>query len=162
MYATPLDLLFFGAAELAELAAPEDRQVTGELLRLTLEGGDRSAYTPEAIAAADAASARLSEVLERAGKRIDSYLAPRYALPLAPELIASSDLVAACMDIARFMLMEDAATSTVKDRYDRALAWLRDLSTGRASLGELDTAVATPAGRPVIAGGKSAIDWDTY
>jgi phage gp36-like protein len=161
-YATPTDLLFFGAAELSQLAAPEDNRVTGDLLRLTIESGDRSAHTAEEIAAADAALLRLEGVLDRASKRIDSYLAPKYPLPLSSELIAGSELGQACMDISRFLLMEDAATDTVKDRYDRAVAWLRDLSNGKASLGPVDTAVATPTGRPVLRTGVSGHDWNTY
>lgn len=161
-YATATDLLFFGANELAQLAAPEDNRVTGELLRLTIAGGDRSTYTAAEIAAADAALVRLNGVLDRASKRIDSYLAPRYPLPLDAQLIAGSELIQACMDISRFMLMEDAATDTVKDRYDRAIAWLRDLSNGKASLGPVDTGVAAPTGRPVLRTGISGYDWDTH
>lgn len=160
-YATPTDLLFFGAQELSQLAAPESRLVSSELLRATVEAGDRSGYTAEEIAAADAALARLAGVLERASQRIDSYLAPRYRLPLAADLVAGSDLQQACMDVARFLLFEDAPTDTVKDRYDRTIAWLRDLSTGRASLGAVDT-VATPPGRPVLRESVSRFDWDTF
>lgn len=161
MYATPTDMLSFGAEELAHLTAPDNRRVNGDLLRLTIEGGDRSGYSAEDIAAADKALKRLDEVLADASRRIDSYLAPRYRLPLSADLVEHSDLKQACQDVARWLLFDDAPTEAVTDRYDRTIAWLRDLSSGRASLGR-DDMVATPPGRPVLRQSVSRIDWETF
>lgn len=163
IYATPLNLLDrFGDTEMAQLAAPENNLVTGALLRLTIAAGDRSAYTPDEQAAADQALARLTTAIADAGHQIDSYLAPRYPLPLETAMIEASNLGQVCADIARYNLMDEQATDEVERRYDRRITWLRDVSQGRASLGAVDTGVATPAGRPVVAGGQSAHDWDSY
>ena len=103
-YATPTDLARVatqGWDEVAQRAA-RDARVSGELLRLTAEGGDRSAYSAEIIALADDALLKVVDVLERTSRAADTYLAPRYraVMPLADALIQSSDLPTAVATIA--------------------------------------------------------------
>lgn len=162
MYGTALDLHSrIGATELAQLAAPGDARVTAELMTLTVTGGDRSAYSAAAIAAADAALVRIEGELSSSSRTMDSYIAPRYPLPLTAALIESGNLAQVCCDMARFGLHR-TPPKDVNDQYDRRLAWLRDISKGRASLGAEDTSVATPEGRVVTRSGVSAIDWSTH
>ncbi len=163
MYAVPADLLFHGATELAQLAAVEaGSPVTGELLQLTIDGGDRSAYTAEEQAAADDAVARIEDAIARAGSLIDGYLQPRYTLPLEAALVAGSNLRQAAVDIARWLMTPGKASDELRDRYDRHLRWLRDVSDGRVSLGPADTGVATPSGRVSVRSGASGFDWNSY
>lgn len=162
MYATAIDMLNrFGATELAQLGAPDDSRVTAELLELTVEDSDRSAYPADEQAAADEAVSRIEGELQNASRMMDTYIAPRYRLPLASELVSGGNLVQVCTDIARFELHR-TPPKDVETRYERRLTWLRDVGNGRASLGEADTGTATPGGRVVVAGGESAHDWDTF
>lgn len=162
-YATALNLLDrFGDREMAERAAPDDPAVTAELLRLTVEGGDRSAYTQAERDAADRALARMELRLADAAAQIDSYLTPNYPLPLAAELVAASPLEEVNCDLARYALYDDRAPEFVTERYDRRVKWLRDVSAGRASLGPQDTATATPTGQVRRRQGVSRIDWEAY
>lgn len=74
----------------------------------------------------------LAAVLERADSFIDGYLAGRYALPLdAPY---PPVIVATACDLARYWLYDDAAPERVKEAFDAAVAWLKDISAGRALL----------------------------
>lgn len=162
-YTTAIKLLDqFGDTEMALHAASEFPNVDGFLLRLTVTGGDRSTYTAQDIADADQALVRLNAVIVSAGRLIDSYLSSRYTLPLDQVFIDQSSLPEFCNDVVRYKLMDDLATEEVDNRYKEAFRWLRDVSMNKASLGEQDTATATPEGRMVSRPGKSKTDWETY
>ena len=162
-YTTPALLLsHYGANELAQLADPGlDSAVSAVLLTLTIEAGDRSAYTGDEIAAADAALVRIDNAIAAAGREANSYITPRYTLPLTQLQIDASPLEQHCADMARYRLAEDRATEEIEKRYNRAIAWLKDLAKGMASLGEGD-AVAATSGRMIAREGVSRFDWDTY
>lgn len=163
MYATETQLLdLFGDTEMALLAAPEDAAVDGVLLRLTVEGGDRSAYSAGDIALADKAALRLTSAIADADRQINSYLSPRYTLPLGAALVDDSPLPSTSADLARHKLMDNRATEEVENRKNDAIRWLRDVSMNKASLGEQDTAVASQQGRMVARQGVSAYDWDGF
>lgn len=74
----------------------------------------------------------LADALADADAEINSYLAARYALPLAE---APRVLVPVACDIARYRLWKERASDAVTERYKAAIAFLRDVSGGRASLG---------------------------
>lgn len=125
-YATQQDLVDrFGQSEIAQLT-------------------DRAAGTT-----IDAAV--VGKALQDADDEINGYLAVRYALPLAAAPKILSRL--AC-DIARYFLHEDRATEIVAQRHKDAIAYLRDVSSGRVSLG-LDAANQEPAqaGGPAVDAG---------
>lgn len=87
----------------------------------------------------------LNEALDDADGMVDSYLAGRYALPLAsvPKILKRY----AC-DIARFFLWKDNAGETVRRAYEDAQKFLKAVASGSVSLG-LDAAnqpVAVDAG----------------
>lgn len=162
MYVTALKMLeLFGDLEVAELAAPESPGVDGVLLRLTIEDGDRSAYTLEDQGAADQAEARLDGVIVEAGREIDSYISPRYSLPLDQATINGSALPRKCADITRYFLMDNRSTEEVETRYKDAIKWLRDISMNKASLGVEDATAAQP-GSVVARKGVSGTNWDHY
>lgn len=90
---------------------------------------------------------RLGAAIEKASARIDSYLCSRYPTPLENPPPSVRDL---CVDIAVYYIFsrrgidEDSAEKSVQKRYDDALKFLREISSGSASIGEiLDSGSAT-------------------
>lgn len=77
----------------------------------------------------------LNQALSDAQAVIDGYLRTSYSLPLPS---TPSELVRVCCDFARFFLYDDRVTLAVQNRRDEALTWLRDVASGRTTLG-LDT-----------------------
>lgn len=73
------------------------------------------------------------EALDRASSEADSYLEARYPVPLGS---APKALVATVCDIARYRLSggDSPETDPIASRYKLAVAWLRDISRGLASL----------------------------
>lgn len=166
VYATFADLVLAatgGWAELAQRASP-DPAVTGELLQATVEGGNRSAWSPEAQVAADAAVERLQDALDRASRHADTYLYPRYRqyMPLPAELITGSSLPLAVATIAIKRLYGTTVPEDVRKGAQWADDYLRDLSAGKVSLGMPDTDVAQPPGRVVSRTQPKAFDWGRY
>lgn len=152
-----------GWAELSERAMPS-AQVPGDLLQLTAQHGDRSAYTAAELAAADSVLARLEDALERASRHADTYLFPRYraALPLKTALIEGSDLPSVIATIALKRLYGTEVPEDIRKGSQWADDYLKDLANGRVSLGFLDTAVAVPTGRVVTASRPKSFDWRGY
>ena len=97
-----------GARELALAASSDTAPVVAyALMDATLRGADRSAWTPEQVAAADAALQRVQDAVAEAGAVIDGYLAQRgYALPLSlpPTSTGKSLLTAWARSISRYLL----------------------------------------------------------
>lgn len=90
----------------------------------------------------------VDKALKDADDAMNAYLASRYALPLA---VVPGILTRFACDIARHFLYEDKPTEQVQRRYEDALAWLKDVASGKASIG-VDAAGAAPAS----AGGAQA------
>lgn len=84
----------------------------------------------------------VAKALSDADELIDSYIAARVALPLAT---TPARLVRVAGDIARYYLHADSPTEQVKAAYREAIAWLRDVGQGKATLGEGGVAAAAPA-----------------
>lgn len=154
-YATPTNMmLWFGAKELAEITGLDDlTPVPPTLMRLTIEEGNRTAYSNDEIAAADAALARLQAALDDAGRLMEAQLARRYTLPLDNAVIQQSPLPRICGDLARMLLQDDFSPGEPKERHLRALQWLRDLADGRTELNPAAAHQGQSAGLPVIAAG---------
>lgn len=110
-YAT-LDQLvsLFGADEIRTLS---DRKGTGEL--------------DEQV---------LLDALERASSEVDSYLADRYATPLSDSAPIPPVVVSITGDIARYRLTggDIRDTDPIRERYTKALNWLRDVADGKAGI----------------------------
>ncbi len=105
-YATQSDLTDrFGAVELAQVT---DR-VNGTVIDTTV----------------------LGRALNDADAEIDSYLATRYALPLASTPVVVLRLAS---DIARYRLYDDAAPNQVRVRYDDAVSLLKRIASGDVQL----------------------------
>ena len=109
-----------------------------ELIRLT----DDAATTVDA----DKVTAAIAD----AEAKVDSYAGARHAVPLNP---VSASVKAATVDIAIYNLygLRNRVPDDVRQRYEDALAWLRDVSTAKASLGVSDPdTTPTPTHRPQI------------
>lgn len=78
----------------------------------------------------------LQDGIEFASDLIDGYLRSRYALPLNP---IPHNLVGIACDIARYRYYQAQPTELVIQRYEAAVQWLRDVSTGKADLDVADT-----------------------
>jgi phage gp36-like protein len=136
-----------GARELSQLASAETQAgvVEPALLDATLRDADRSAWSADKIAAADAALARIDDAVAEAGGIIDGYLTQRgYVLPL--NLPAASTgknvLTAWARAISRYLLNKSRITDEAKDPVARdhrdALKMLGLLADGKYSLGAGD------------------------
>lgn len=90
----------------------------------------------------------LARALSDAEAEIDSYLAGKFALPLTDVPVILTRL---CCDIVRYLLAGPALTDEIRDRYRDAIAFLKDVAAGRATLG-LNSAQETtsPADGPEV------------
>ncbi|HZP98039.1 MAG TPA: DUF1320 domain-containing protein [Reyranella sp.] len=73
----------------------------------------------------------VTQAIAAAQATIDSYIGTRYALPL---VTVPATVKKVCQDLARYELYTIEAPKAVSDKYDQAIAWLKDISAGRASL----------------------------
>jgi phage gp36-like protein len=127
-----------GALELAQVASdPQLPVVEAELMEATLLGGDRSAWLPGDVTAADSALARIDVAVADADGLIDGYLVRgKYSVPLAPVPRVVSGW---SRDIARYTLHKDRIADERSDpiarAYRDALKLLQLVAEGRFSLG---------------------------
>lgn len=87
-------------------------------------------------------STTVSQCIDTASGMIDSYLAVRYELPLSYTTTPQT-LVAVCTKLAIYRLYArgvQGVPTNVKDEYDEAKQWLKDVAAGRAALGVMDGA----------------------
>lgn len=153
MYVTPAHLAELpGAQEISQVATAEHaaQLVDYELMDLTLRGGDRSAYPPDGIAAADAALARVNEAIKNASSTIDGFLRMRgYTLPLSPvpEIVSTWARAIARYMLHRHRLSVEQNDPIVRD-YSDALKFLRLVADGKFSLGANDPVAPTGGGSP--------------
>lgn len=101
--------------------------------------------------------AAVERALTDACAEIDSYLAARYRLPVSdtPRLLS---LLAT--DIARFRLQKGVSTEQARQRYEDAVAKLKDIAAGRINLPLARPPAA--AGEPMVVPGRARVfDDDT-
>ena len=89
----------------------------------------------------------LGRALADADAEIDSYLATRYALPLAT---VPAVLVRLGADLARYRLYDDGVPETVRLRYQDAVSLLKRMASG-------EVRVAGSTVLPVATGGGQAV-----
>ena len=140
-YITPLQLAEKpGARELAQVASTEHRAVVdAALMELTLRGEDRSSYGADEIAGADAALARITQVIVETAELMDGYLAARLSLPLSPVPLTLTRVARA---VVRYELHKDRVTDAkvdpiARDYYD-ALRLLEAIRDGKVTVGAGD------------------------
>jgi phage gp36-like protein len=104
-----------------------------------------------------------TEHLTKASARIDSYLRAHYTLPLASPY--PDEIVDACAHLAAYTLLVRRGydpgkfDATFRLNYEDAIAYLKDLSAGRAALAvSADTTPTTNEGAPmVLTGGNDTV-----
>lgn len=103
----------------------------------------------------------VDRALASASAEIDTYIAVRYALPLAeiPAFLAT-----VCVDIAvyRLALSHDVLSEEHRRRYDDAIAFLKRVADGKAALIFASSAPGTdgepaPGPRPIVAEGPERL-----
>jgi len=89
----------------------------------------------------------LERAIEDASARIDTRIAVRYEVPIAP---APAVLASLCGDMAVYLASTDplALTDDKRERYKDALKLLEAIAAGNASLGTVDEPVTTTVTRP--------------
>lgn len=105
-------------------------------------------------------AAAVSKALADASTEIDSYLAARYPLPLA---VVPEVLTRLAVDIAVYRLgyaPGAGADESKRERYEDAVALLRDLSKGTASLG-IESPAPSVGGVVTVAGSERLFTRDT-
>lgn len=142
-YLTPAQLISGGGSlpEIAQIYA-----VDGELMRVTIDGGDRSEWGADEVAAADAALASITDELERASAEIDTYLARRgYALPM--QAAQFPVLATWARMIGRYHIQQQRDVRTedsgrIERDYRSASRDLEAVAAGRRGLGAGDPLLA--------------------
>ncbi|MDP1696497.1 MAG: DUF1320 domain-containing protein [Xanthomonadaceae bacterium] len=162
-YLTALDLLQSpGALELGQVASDEHgATVDAVLMSLTITAGDRTAYTADEIARADAALVRIARLIADVGELIDGYLVGRYPQPLNP---VPGILRAWATDIFRFRLhanLQDGDRSPVSVRYRDAIKSLGLVRDGKLSLGGADPIATSSEGGVRISAPERVFTHDT-
>ncbi|ECI5214692.1 DUF1320 domain-containing protein [Salmonella enterica subsp. diarizonae] len=74
----------------------------------------------------------ITQALQDASALTDSYISPRYMLPLS---VVPSALARVCCDIAFYYLCDERATEQCTQRYKDAIKWLTDIRDGKLPLG---------------------------
>lgn len=91
---------------------------------------------------------RVKDALARASREADTYLAPRYAVPLAVAGDATPEpLLSIVGDMTRYHLTGGPAQNSedITARYEQALDWLKSVAKGVADLLLPDAAGGDPA-----------------
>jgi len=83
----------------------------------------------------------ITRALADADAQIEAYISITHTLPLSP---IPATLVRMAGDIARYYLYEDRATEQVKERFEAAIAFLKNVAAGKAGLG-VDAGGSAPA-----------------
>lgn len=127
----------FGATELAEVAAPRERErVTAVVLRKHIAGESITDETADVQAAAAAAKARIENAILEAEGIADAYIrSGGYSTPLTtvPEYITG-----AVEDMARWILHKANPTEAITERNKTARATLDRIASGKMVIVESD------------------------
>lgn len=133
-YAAPADLIARVEPDLvAQRAAPEGLRVTGDMLKAGI-AGELDGYTPDEVAAIDAAIARIEDAMSDATEFINAHVSDLYAVPLSP---LPPMIVRICCVVARFYLWGDAALKDgVEERdFKQAEKTLQGIRDNKLTLG---------------------------
>ncbi|PKL96793.1 MAG: DUF1320 domain-containing protein [Gammaproteobacteria bacterium HGW-Gammaproteobacteria-8] len=126
-----------GSLELAQVASEAHGAVVdAQLMELTLTAGDRSSYSAEQIADADAALAVIEQASIEADSVINGYLGKRYTLPLAnPPDILSTWARAITRNRLHANRISDPQSDPIARDYRDAIKFLEQVAAGKFSLG---------------------------
>ena len=126
MYATKQDIIDLHGAEFLFLIASrgEEADLSGALT-----------------------NAAIADALAHASSEADAFIGVRYPTPVLvpPPIVRSHVINIACHQLAS---TADRMTEIIRQRYEDALRWLRDLSAGRANLPGGDDGTGTGEPQP--------------
>jgi phage gp36-like protein len=130
-----------GALELSQVASSEHGAlVDAELMDLTLRGAVRDAYPDEQVATADAALARIEQIVAETDELINAHLVRR--VPVLPVFPVPSVLTRIARGIVRYELHKDLRAaednSPIVRDYKAALRLLESIRDGKLTLGADD------------------------
>lgn len=100
----------------------------------------------------------VDQALSDATDTINGFIGGRYQLPLS---VVPTILNRLCCDLARYNLYSEAVPEVVQTRHDNAIAMLKAISAGTATLGADDTSEPTADALPKIAGSARKFTDDT-
>jgi phage gp36-like protein len=91
----------------------------------------------------------INDVLAEAGATVDSYCRARYTVPLQ----ASDQVKGLCLSIATYLLFlrRRRVSDDIQKLYDNAIAFLKDVAAGRASLDQPTGATAQSSSGEALA-----------
>lgn len=89
----------------------------------------------------------VEDAIADASARINSYIAPRHALPLS---VIPDSLKRTCCQIARYFLYKGAKDDLLKADYDDAISYLKDIAKGSARLEVSETGASPQPADEVI------------
>lgn len=123
-----------------------------------------AAFSAAEIAQLESQGLDIEAALARAEEEVNSYLAVRYAVPVAP---VTEHVKTVTLDIARYRIFPIESEGEPQERYERAIAWLKDVVAGRALLPGVtpagDTGAAVPGVGQVRYGqAKSGFCWEQH
>lgn len=134
-----------GATELAQVASTSHQAlVDPALMEATLRETDRSAWSAEDIALADAALARIVEISDEVDETIEAYIRRRVSLPVLP---VPSVLTRIARAMVRYELHKDLVGTDkehpiIRDYMDK-LRLLEAIRDGKVTLGADDPIAAS-------------------
>ena len=163
MYSTAVLLLtLWGAESLAELGGQRlPDTVDSDCLVALIQEDSTASYSAETITDAQAALDAIDQAIGDASTLIDSYIGKHHTLPLAQNTIDESVLPSKAASVVRHMLMVHGADEQTDNNNKAALAWLKDVSRGLASIGADDAAQDDTLGFSFLPGGEKR-DWGTF
>lgn len=112
--------------------------------------------------AGPATAAAIADACAQASSEADSYIGARFPVPVAPAPRALQIHVIN-MAVHHLAATADRMTEQIRQRYEDAIGWLKDIAAGRASLGTADAGISA-AGEgynpdDALIASRPAIDW---
>ncbi|MDD5395237.1 MAG: DUF1320 family protein [Thiothrix sp.] len=150
-YCTPVGMLRYGAAELAQRSVNADEtMVSPDLLRRYITGADMSGDGAQDVENAILSYWSIAQALGESTREIDRYLCSVATVPLVTVPMEIRDI---CCRIARYRLARYETGKEDESRvyrdYRLDIAYLRDVSTGKAAVNGLNN---TSAGNSAFRG----------
>jgi len=109
-----------------------------------------------------ATAAAIEDACAQASSEADSYIGARYPVPVHPAPRALQIHVIN-MAVHHLAATADRMTEQIRQRYEDALRWLKDVAAGRAGLGTADGGAATAGegGNPdeALVMSREPVDW---
>lgn len=141
---------------LLQLVDDSETELTADMIKLVLSGGDLSGLSADQVAAATVAVSSITKALNRADSEVDGYCGKRYKVPFdtLPDFVKALSL-----DIAVFNLFSrrENVPENRKDRRASAVKNLEQIAKGIVTLGMQDptpTETFTSATPSVISGNR--------